>query len=881
MEDFKENSINKASINVSRNSPTALVVGAAGFIGSHLSEKLLDHKITVIGVDNFKSGKRENITELAKSSHFHFINSDAENLILDLPRLDYIFIVAGEGWGVSKILSLAKEYKAKIIFISWIDLYDHKSNFGWFKKIEGELADFAKEHHLNARVLRLSPVYGPRMNLEVSDPIISLITASLNDKLQEESTTMDFSTRALYITDATTLIIKSLFSGSTSWKIFDGVSPSPIKVSEVKQVLMDPIWHDQRGFTPSELPPWPTPNLERTQKELHWQPKMDLVKSLKETINYFKEHDFSPPQKLEENLFIKKDVEEDSEKEKPAVIEEEKKDKKKRGVKMPKIPVARLIILTIFFYAFIYPLMVLGLGLTFLNIQINSSLESLKRGEFEKSLSNARRGKEVALQIKDAISPFLVIGNSIIPTQTQQINEKFTSLNQTIVGSEHLILGTENLFLSFKSVSGEKTGESGKYFEMASIEFQAAEQVLLPISISSNDERIKYLTTQATKNRSLAKSMPVFVSDDKNYLVLLQDSTELRPTGGVIAAVGLLSFSDGKLKSIEVETPGSIDSKIKTKVAPPKFLTEDMGKTNWDFKDTNWEPDFPTGAARVISFYNQVNPVKIDGVITLDLQAAKDLLLATGELSLAGRERVSADNLISQATINQGEELFLANFTKELLNRIFFGSDKIVIQTLESLENSLSKKHILIFVTDSKLSAFLQSGNISGKIPRPSSVDGDILAFSEANMGSNKANHFIDKNLSLEITNVNGGLNHRLQVNFVNRSPNDVWPGGTLKNRIRVFVPYGSKLISLKYGETDITQRVTTVVDYGRSVYEFLIDVGPKEAKSLSLNYQTIDFKSLYLVKQPGTNEDLIQLNLPNGQSYSQKFENDLEIDLK
>ena len=877
MDDFKENSINKASINVSRNSPVALVVGAAGFIGSHLSEKLLDHKIAVVGVDNFKSGKKENITEVTKDSHFHFINTDAEDLTLDLSRLDYIFIVAGEGWKISKVLSLAKEYKAKIIFISWIDLYDHKSSFSWFKKTEGELADFAKNHHLNARVLRLSVVYGPRMNLEVSDPMVSLIAASLSDKLQEESTAMDFSTRALYISDATNLIIKSLFSGATAWKIFDGVSPSPIKVSEVKQVLMDPIWHDQKGFTPSELPPWPTPNLERTQRELHWHPKAELVTSLKDTISYFKEHDFSQPKTVVESLLV-------SEEPKNEEIEEEDKkvgEQKKRKIKVPKLPMARLIILAIFFYAFIYPLMVLTIGLSFINFQINDSLENLKVGDLEKSLKSIRKSKEVILQVQDATAPFILIGNSVIPDKTTQLSENFNILNQTIYGLEHLILGTDNLINSLKTVSGEKVGEPDEYFKMAEVEFQAAEQTLSPVSIKSKDQRLIDLTKLATKNRSLAKSLPGFLESEKNYLVILQDNTELRPTGGVIAAVGLMSFNNGKLKAIEVETPSSIDSKIKSKVVAPKELIEDLGKTNWEFKDTNWDPDFPTSATRIISFYNQVNPTKIDGILIFDLTAARSLLSATGELSLEGRERVSEDNLISQATINQGEEQFLTTFTKELLNRVFFGSDKIFSNTFRSIEDSLSRKHLLIFVTDPKLSAYLQLGNVSGKIPRPNSKEGDLLGIFEANTGGNKANHFVDKSLSLEITKVASGLNHRLQINLTNRSSNNVWPGGTLKDRVRILVPYGSKLLSLKYGETDLTPRVTTVVDYGRTVYEFLIELGPKEAKSLNLNYQTIDFKSLYLVKQPGTNEDLIQLTLPNGQSYSKKFENDLEIDLK
>ena len=89
--------INKNSILLSRNTPVALVVGAAGFLGSNLVDHLLEKNIQVIGVDNYSTGKRENLSEASKNKNFHEITESAQNLRLELQRLDYlVFIAEGE-----------------------------------------------------------------------------------------------------------------------------------------------------------------------------------------------------------------------------------------------------------------------------------------------------------------------------------------------------------------------------------------------------------------------------------------------------------------------------------------------------------------------------------------------------------------------------------------------------------------------------------------------------------------------------------------------------------------------------------------------------------------------------------------------------------------
>ena len=123
MSEINVNSNQKTIISLSRNAPVSLVVGAAGFLGSHLTDKLLDKGIQVIGLDNLSTGRKDNLEEATKNRSFHFVLLDAEKINLEIERLDYVFIVAGENWDLGNLLKLIKEKKNKCLFFSSIYLY--------------------------------------------------------------------------------------------------------------------------------------------------------------------------------------------------------------------------------------------------------------------------------------------------------------------------------------------------------------------------------------------------------------------------------------------------------------------------------------------------------------------------------------------------------------------------------------------------------------------------------------------------------------------------------------------------------------------------------------------------------------------------------------
>ncbi len=888
----------KNRILLSRNTPLALVVGSAGFLGSNLVEALLEKGLQVAGVDNFSTGKKENLEKAIKFKNFHFLFSNAQDLSLDLERVDYIFIVAGGEWNIDPVLNIFLKTKARCLFVSWIDLYDkgRQGEFKWFKEAEGKLAKFANEHNLNARILRLGPIFGPRMHFETHDPAVRLIQAQLLGEIQKEEA-LEFSSRALFVSDACDLMIKSLLKGATAQKIFDGVNSAPVKVVEIKQILLDPLWYENRGFHPFELPPWPTPNLEKTMKFLHWKPETGLIKGLRETLSYFKDNEIKVPEM--ETSSMKLEIEKKEELESFKHQESKPKIVKKRFKISFSISKIYLLLATALIVAgLIYPAMLLGFGLVTFNFELKQATNNLAKGDFNKvksSLIRAKVGIDEAQSIIDSLS--LLRRFEIFKFQFEKADLLLTLSQSSIVSTQSAIKGIEELYLGLRAATGDIQKPSLDYFTGAYIDLEFADEHLSSALalIKGKDELqslrlgeyLENFNIIVKKAKAASVILPRIISSNRSYLILLQNNMELRPTGGFIGSYGLISFDSGKLKKLEVNDIYAVDGALAIHVEPPKAIIEDLGQKDWFLRDSNFEPDFPTSAKQAEWFFNQETGISVAGVLALDITAMENLLDVLGPIDLLdyGNEKITSDNLFEKAIVHaeQGffpgsvaKKSFLTALTSQIFNKIFFLPNQNWSSIVEALGKSLETKHISIFLDDPKLFSYLVSQGWSGVLPRAQEAkEGyffDFLASVEANLGANKANYYLDRKLDLEtVVGKEGEIKHRLKISYTNRSPSDTHPAGKYKNRLRIYLPFGTKLTRVLWGETNITKDVSAFVDYGRSGYSMLLELAPKQQKSLIVDYEIpgklsfVDGKATYrldIIKQAGTLNDPLNFEI-------------------
>ena len=302
-----------------------LVTGGAGFVGSHLSEKLLEMGHQVIALDNLYTGSLENISHLSKNIDFEFIKHDVTNP-LDL-EIDGIFNLACPAspvhyqrfpvetlktsvHGAINMLDLAEAKKIRILQASTSEVYGDptvspqpESYWGNVNPIgvrscydEGKRTaetlffDFHREYGTDIRVARIFNTYGPRMAKDdgrvVSNFIVQALTGNALTVYGDGS-----QTRSLcYVDDLVAGLIKLFFAEKIYVPVNLG-NPQPLTMVELaneiisltgskSELKFDPL--------PSDDPMQREPDISRAKELLDWKPSIDRSLGLARTVEYFR-----------------------------------------------------------------------------------------------------------------------------------------------------------------------------------------------------------------------------------------------------------------------------------------------------------------------------------------------------------------------------------------------------------------------------------------------------------------------------------------------------------------------------------------------------------------------------------------------------------------
>lgn len=374
------------------------------------------------------------------------------------------------------------------------------------------------------------------------------------------------------------------------------------------------------------------------------------------------------------------------------------------------------------------------------------------------------------------------------------------------------------------------------------------------------------------------------------YLVLLQNNMELRPTGGFIGSFALVKFSEGKLVDIDVQDVYSADGQLKGHVEPPFPIKSYLGEANWFLRDSNWDPDFPTSARQAQWFLDKEIDEQVDGVVGIDLELAKDLLVITGPLVLSdfGRE-ITRDNLyeITQAEVEENfspgshkKANFLTALAKEMLERVINLSSKQQVSAVKTFFENLEERHIQIFFSNANAQKAISSLGWSGEVAISTSKDNlfaDWMGMVEANVGVNKQNYYVKRSAKMEIDLNEKEIVRKLSVVIENGS--QVFDKGEnrYKAYLRVLVPAGNIFGPVEISRDSERQLVEAEVNYVRNHMEagVLVEVLPNQKKQIQFTWVTnmpLDFEEsgAYLMfwrKQAGTLNDpiLVNYNFPRG----------------
>jgi dTDP-glucose 4,6-dehydratase len=302
-----------------------VITGAAGFIGSHLAETLLDRDYTVVGIDNLLTGATENISHLVNRD-FTFIKHDVTNYMYVDGPVDFVLHWASPAspidylelpiptlkvgaLGTHKALGLAKAKGARFVLASTSEVYgdplEHPQKETYWGNVnpvgprgvydeakrfaEAMTMAYHRYHGLDTKIVRIFNTYGPRMRLNDGRAVPAFMSQVLHNEdvtvFGDGSQTRSFT----YITDLVDGIIRLMLSAEN-----DPVNiGNPVEMT-IKEIAETIIW--MTGSTsklvyrplPTDDPRQRRPDITRARELLGWEPKVQLEEGLVKTIEYFR-----------------------------------------------------------------------------------------------------------------------------------------------------------------------------------------------------------------------------------------------------------------------------------------------------------------------------------------------------------------------------------------------------------------------------------------------------------------------------------------------------------------------------------------------------------------------------------------------------------------
>ena len=311
---------------MSLNQNKILITGGAGFLGSHLAEKLLHSGNEVLVVDNFFTGNKQNLTHLLSNPNLEVMRHDVTfplyvevNQIYNLAcpaspvhyQYDPVQTTKTSVHGAINMLGLAKRTRARILQASTSEVYGdpevHPQPESYWGKVnpigirscydEGKRCaetlffDYHRQHQTDIKVVRIFNTYGPRMHPNDGRVVSNFIVQALKGKditiYGDGQQTRSF----CYVDDLIDAMIKMM----NSEKGFTGPvnigNPGEFTMLQLAEMVLSLSNSKSKIIyqpLPSDVPKQRQPNIDLAKVKLGWQPKVELKDGLKETIAYFK-----------------------------------------------------------------------------------------------------------------------------------------------------------------------------------------------------------------------------------------------------------------------------------------------------------------------------------------------------------------------------------------------------------------------------------------------------------------------------------------------------------------------------------------------------------------------------------------------------------------
>lgn len=411
----------------------------------------------------------------------------------------------------------------------------------------------------------------------------------------------------------------------------------------------------------------------------------------------------------------------------------------------------------------------------------------------------------------------------------------------------------------------------------------------------------------------------------RRYLIVFQNNTELRATGGFIGSFALVDFANGKIRNMEIPGGGPYDlaGSLRETVASPEPLH--IVNPIWQFQDANWFPDFPTSAKKLMWFYEKSGGPTVDGVIAVNESVAEKLMQLTGPISMPEYGKVITSENFLEETQKAVEiefdkkqntpKKFLSDLIPKMIAQLQEQSSGDMVPLIHILSQAVHTRDIQLYFRSSLDEELFQRFGATGEIR---ATNGDYLMIVDTNVGAGKSDGVIEESVShtLDMQN-DGALIVHLQIQRSHHG-DKMNPFTGIRNidYMRVYVPYGSTVLStggfqemdaslfkdspmeyhldtdLKNIERDerrdIAKKIATHTEFGKTVITGWVVTDVGESRTVEITYRlpfTVedimrDGYSLLLQRQSGSRIQRYSLDgkISSSQAFDWTYPKDLDI---
>ncbi|WP_243239276.1 DUF4012 domain-containing protein [Sulfobacillus harzensis] len=395
----------------------------------------------------------------------------------------------------------------------------------------------------------------------------------------------------------------------------------------------------------------------------------------------------------------------------------------------------------------------------------------------------------------------------------------------------------------------------------------------------------KLLTAQSLIN-TVVKNMPLVdhsavalqsilgYPHAKRYLLIFQNSGELRATGGFMTAYGYVTVDRGKLASIKAQNMYLLDAEVTYHPPASTVIATYLPVYYWHLRDANTSPNVPTTVQYIKRFYASIpGAPPVDGIIFIDTWFVDKLIGDVGGITVPtpkGPVQLNAQNAnMKMEYMAEGQGLpdsvrkkFIGTMMKTLFHDVFHSHGLELARVLKTVNQSLNQKFILLNFNNPAAQKMVEEYNWGGVMDK--NVSGDYLSVVDENLLGHKDNYVMSYHITTQVRRVHGRYQETSRITYRDPAVDNGWLFVPYHSWVRFYVPLGSTLISIT-GVDGIPPETYNNTVVNKTVFGGHVDLPARNAKTDPVATHTVTVR--YWLP-PGVNPARLTVQLQPGVNH-------------